>query len=76
MLKFRAMYAIFEITQVVIGCQYYFSRNYSRDKVMENFSMIPYKKQLDINIQISIYENNSISTFNYSTPKTSNTRLE
>jgi len=32
---------------------------------MENISMIPYKKQLDINIQISIYENIYIITFNF-----------
>ena len=28
--------------------------------------MFPYKKQLDFNIQISIYENISIATFYYS----------
>jgi hypothetical protein len=43
---------------------------------MENISMIPYKKQLDINIQISIYGNIYIITFNFSVLKIRNTRLE
>jgi hypothetical protein len=38
--------------------------------------MMPYKKQLDISIQISIYENYYIVTLNYSTSRFSNARLE
>lgn len=76
MLRFRDMYVNFKITQVVIDCQYYFSGIYSRNKIMENISMAPYKKQLDINIQISIYDNNSIATFNYSIPIIGNTRFD
>ena len=72
---FRDAHLNFEITQVDIDCQYYFSRFYSRNKIMENISMIPYKKQLDISIQKSIYENIYITTLSYSAPKISNTRF-
>jgi len=65
----RQRIVIFEITQDDIDCQWIFFVIYSLNKILKSISMIPYKKQLDIDVQISIYENIHIATFNFSDPK-------